>query len=574
MRFILIGTHKTSDKTFNILCDEDSLRFYALAEEADDEEELEYLYDLMSDKSIQEVIEEKLKPYEITNPNMIEALKCAYRTKKEYDLTQAIKKLGAKAKVERTRKNRRKNISYLLILALFGTGFVGDYANSLAVKHHKEAIEESLTNEKEFENYDAIGWALTDNETISNELREVLFNDFNTLVFSDTPMIENRRNKIIKRLENYDFTNLDKTNYQSALEYILFKDSNILNYCFISSLDECANDLPNSEGTIMFGALTYPFKDEVKNILFVSGEKECIKLLANHYNVTEEEIEEIISLIELYTNSTDEDEKVNIYETYQKRLAELLTTYYKNKEEITQFDRYVLASTIFGGDYIITNNVFNEHIWVTHSSDNYEKYTKYYNRYSGEDESMSIYKRKLESLIEKKGSNLDYNDPDCRFLLYLYNFCFQDTFSDRNKDLLSVSSKEELANLIVSRLFVEDDTSFIYIKKEFIYNYFTSGKICEEDIINLVRRLDRDTLSAALYVDTINCLKKEEYINIQDYLQYIEQELNVLKFEEDLYYQVLNSLQNGESLFSEFSILPQYQDYKDPNIKKYILEQE
>ncbi len=86
--------------------------------------------------------------------------------------------------------------------------------------------------------------------------------------------------------------------------------------------------------------------------------------------------------------------------------------------------------------------------------------------------------------------------------------------------------------------------------------------------------IDEDTLLVALYVDTINCLKKESYLNEEDYNGYVKRELKYLeKTNEELYNEAIVALENETSLFERFGLLSNEQEYKNTIIKKYVLLQ-
>lgn len=573
MKYLYIGKKKENNKTKYIYCDERTMRFYAMDESFTNEDDgLEYLYDLMEE----DYEDEHMQPFRIKNPDMIKALTFAYKARKLIGVRQkqeeAYKRLNERDKIQKVKKSRRHMSVWLCCLLLATNQVVYTAASYYFNNKTKAAIEESLTEDKQFENYDAFGWALTDNETLSDDLREVLFSDFNRLIFSDTPILEKDRDKIIKRIEKYDFSDLNRSNYLDALEYILFGKENTIASGVASSLDRCANGDLDPSVSGMFGELTVAFDKNMLDVIFINGASNFKESLANIYCVEKKDIDDALFLLESYINSTDEEEKANYYTLYQEKVASFLSSYYKNKEELTEFDKIILASQIFGGDYYIDNNVFDAYIKVTHSSDDYESYTKYYDQTTKEDTSMFIYQGKLTKLIEEKGTNLDYNDPDCRFLLYLYALCYEDSLAYYNKELFDCTSAQALTNKIINSVF--DEEGFTTVKKEFIYNYFTCGKVNGDDIRRCVSSLHDDAFSIALYVDIINCLKKEDYIPEGYYSGYVERELRCLERENtELYNEAVNALENGESLFDKLSLLPSYQAYKSDEVKKYVLEQ-
>lgn len=569
MKYYYIGKQKDKDETKKIYCDEHNMRFYAMDESFTNEDDgLEYLYDVMDENFQVEGIAE----YEITDPNLIKSLLTCYKIKKNFDFRAKIERIKEKDKLKKVKRVRRSVALGICGLLLIAIPKASDAISAKKAETIRIEMESSLEKDKQFENYDSFGAAITGNHTISDEMIEVLFEDFNRLVFTDTPLTEKVKDKIYKRLSTYDFTELNRSNYIDGLEYILFGSESTVYKCTAISLDSYASADEENKVALMFGELTIPLKEKTPGNILIYGDKSFINQLAKFYNVKKFDIESILYTLECYMNSTDEDEKEKLYQVYQERMAELLTNYYKNKEEITEFDRFILASNIFGGDYRVNNNIFSDYIKITHSSSDYDDYKKYYDRNTNTDVSMMIYQEKLTELIKEKGTNLDYNDPDCRFLLYLYFLCFQDDIPYYNQDLISIKSPEELARIIINDVFSEE--GFMNIKKEFLYSYFTSGHIGKKEAGRLARDLDDDAFSAALYVDTINCLKKEEYLESGLYSGSVSQELRVLGREnEELFNEVINALTEGESLFDKLSFFPGYQAYKSDTVKKYVLEQ-
>lgn len=571
MRYLYIGKKNEKDKIQYIYCDEIHLRFYAVDELIEDDG-LEYIYELMPN----DYEDENMRAYRITDSNLIKALTIALKIRKAMEIkTKQIeehKKTKEKIRVKEAKKLHKKLILVLSLIVLYSSIFTFEKIDEHISNKHQYLVEKALTEEQQFENYDTFGVSLIGNKTISDDMREILFADFNRLSFSNIPILEKDLSKITKRIDNYDFTGLDRTNYLNALEYIIFGNhDSIANKCFISSLDQYANGELDKSLVYMFGELTIPLKINVPDKIFDDDEK-FKKYIAESYNVSKDKIDFILYILECYANSTDELEKKNYYTIYQRELASLFSIYYQNKEELSEFDRIVLASQIFGGDYYIDNNIFNKYIKVTHSSKEYTSYAKYYAQSTKEDVSMLVYQEKLEELIKNKGTYLDYSDPDCRFLLYLYTLCYKDNLPYYNNELLNVKSPDELANLIVKRVF--DTDGYVFLKKEFLYNYFTCGKINPDDIKRIYESLDNDALSVSLYVDVINCLKMEESIESNYYSGYLNKALSFLECNnEELYKEAKLSLETGESLFDNLSFFPAYQSYKSENVKKYIREQ-
>ena len=489
MKYFYVGKYKVNNEQKDIYCDEFNGKFYAVNESFKNiDDGLIYLDDLM-DKNYQN---EEMKPYEIKEPNLLLTLKSAYACKKMLNIKAAQARLNEKSKIQLKQKWKLfiiANVYFPCLISL--TGLVHLNGKNLISLYYNNKIEESLTEEQKQENFENIYNAISTNETISFELHLSLVKDFAVLRDSDVPLFEEKLSEIVKRIEIYDFTGLDETNYLFSLEYILFGEKSPVNKCVVTSLDSYANNKDNTIA-MMFGELTIPMNEPILDTLFAFSDKAFIERLATCYGVKDDQIEKTIELLDAYINSTDEEEKNNLYILYQKNVAALLTTHYKNVNTTNEFSQFVLASQAFDGDYIVDNNIFSSIITITHSSRKYESYTKYYDFKTKADISMVFYQEKLVELIRSKGNKLDYNDSDCRFLLYLYYLCYQDDLSYFNKDLLEISSAEELADLIIRDVFDED--GYVVVPKEFLYTYLTSGKICLYDLQKLVTNIDKDTL--------------------------------------------------------------------------------
>lgn len=435
MRYFYVGKYKANNEQKDIYCDEFNGRFYVVNKTFENlDDGLIYFYDLM-DKNYQN---EEMKPYEIKDPGLLLTLKSAYVCKKTLNINEAQARLNEKSKIQMKNKQKIYIAELATIVLISLRSFVYYNSTYLLQLHYNNKIKKSLTEEQKLENFECIYNAIRDNKTISFELHLSLVKDFTVIRDSDVPLFEEKLSEIVKRIETYDFTGLDSTNYLFSLEEILFGEKNPINKCVVSSLDSYANNKDNTIA-MMFGELTTPMNEPILDTLFAFGDKALIKRLATYYGVKDDKIEETIELLDAYTNSTDEEEKNYLYMLYQKNVAALLMTYYKNVNTVSEFSQFVLASQMFDGDYIVDNNIFSSVITITHSSRKYESYTKYYDFRTKADISMAFYREKLVELIRSKGNKLDYNDPDCRFLLYLYNLCYQDFLSNYNKDLLEMS---------------------------------------------------------------------------------------------------------------------------------------
>lgn len=580
MRYTYVAEGTFDGKRFCIYRDSATKKFYAVDENFEIEDsDLTYLYDIMDNTRE----DESLRPYEITNEKMLQALEEAYQINKNNNIKNKIK-----ARNERIRKEKRKFKRDMFIMgALVFTlslarNPISKQVEALKDHYRLKKIEAYLGLEKEAIYFDNIGWLIVQNKTISEELQEVLFKDlielqkkssfeYNVFTVADPEALEKKSKEIEKRLCEYDFTGLNETNYQSALEYIIFGAKSTVNRCVTLSLDSYTKGVEN-DVAVLFGELALPLNDNGISTIFIEGDKGFVKTLADIYGVENKEIESILDILMQYIESTDEEEKNNLKSKYQAQVGNLITDYYRSQFGLGDFDRLLLASQIYDGEYLVYNNLFEDNIIVIHSSRDYKSYNRYFSR-SGKDEiSMDIYRKKLINLIEEKGAKLDYNDPDCRFLLYLYALCYDDSLPYYNKDLMDAENTQALADILIGDVF--DKEGLTQVNKEFIYNYFTSGQINIDDLLGYLDMEEDDALSLALYIDFVNCLKKENYISENDYSGLVSKAISLLTHKHEELDSIINThLEDEMSLFKEFKIFPSKQKYKDEQIKKYALEQ-
>lgn len=571
MRYEYVASCKSDNDQFIIYRDSVTKKFYAVESNYEIEDpDLDYIIDY----SFNTQEDESLKSNEITNKNMIKALEEVYQIGKHNYIKNKIEARNERIKEEK--KIYRRNI--ILLIHLVTSLLIARPHVSMAVQefrnnHHLKQIEASLDNDNQFTVYYSFCESLIINKTLSDDLLKTLFKDFNRLVFSDTPIFENNADAINKRLREYDFTNLNETNYESALEYIIFGRKTAVSKCATLSLISYANNCEN-DVSMLFGELTLPFCDkDILETIITKNDKAYIKEVSEYYSVSEDKVETALNLLKHYAESTDWTEKIELKAAYQKIIHDILTSYYVDRGILTEFDHLVLASEIYDGTQNVYNNIFSDYITVSHSSREYPLYKRYFSKeLSKKEVSMNIYKDKLTTLIEEKGDNLDYNDPDCRFMLYLYTLCINDSIISQNKDLLSSETAEDIAEIIINDVF--DNEGSTRINKEFLYTYFTCGKININDLRNYLQLDERDGLSVSLYVDFLNCLKKEDYISETEYSGIVDKVISNLKL---INYRLVGtmeeSLNSGESMFEEFKLLPQIQEYKEESVKKLVVEQ-
>lgn len=568
MKYFYLGKYKIGRETKNIYYSEEDDKFYA------------------TNLNLENKSEIVSKLFEITNTAEIEALKIFYFYKKEYDKKMQEEKI--QEEIERLNfekiiqdEDRKLNnikcfgkIGALLVAGAISVILLKEPLNSLKLHYKNALISDAKKDEKQEEIYNKFREAISANKTISKELYNILINNFNALKSADAPLLDNQVKAIIKRLNDYDFSYINKTNYIDTFEYILFGKRGPIYKGIVYSLDDYANNSISADANL-FGDLSVAYNYYLLDITLIDGERGYIKELAMCYHTNEKNIEDLLDMLNSYYECENDSDKENIKRLYYEKLSGILTNFFKNKENLTDLDRNILGSQIFMGPNILINNLFNDCISISYECEEYGLYDRYFDRIYGLDISKYVYREKLETLISEKGNNLDYNNPDSRFLIYLYLLCYKDNISYHNGDLVNCKTSEELADLIVKRLF--DDEGFTTINPEFIYGYLTNGTINTNDLeneINLTDSFQLDALEIALGVEYINCLKKEcpKENKGEDYL---ERDFAHLKYiDEDIYNLIAEALKKDESIFINFKMLPISQEYKSEKIKKYILKQE
>ncbi|MDE5631080.1 MAG: hypothetical protein K2I70_05715, partial [Bacilli bacterium] len=323
--------------------------------------------------------------------------------------------------------------------------------------------------------------AIASNSTINEELKEVLKKDFETLVESKVYIPDSFAFKryttdgICSRLMSTDFSDYDETNYTEVLAYILFNNNDIVASSLACELDECANNRQASIQSILFGSLYTEDKDGLLNAIFNHGTSEFAKDLAEVYNVDKKEITSLLKLINDYNNAKTDEERKSIESSFYAKLAPIMSNYYHNNN-IKEIDKFILASQVYNGNFKYINNLFSDTLTITYEDPDYGVYNLYYDTQTGTDISQAVYFEKLVRLIQEKGNNLDYNDPDSRFLLYLTITACEDKLYYYTNEVTNCLTPRDLAQEIMARVFSIDD-GFTNINPQVLYAYFSTGKI-------------------------------------------------------------------------------------------------
>ncbi|MDE6292518.1 MAG: hypothetical protein K2L98_02425, partial [Bacilli bacterium] len=304
-----------------------------------------------------------------------------------------------------------------------------------------------------------------------------------------------------------------------------------------------------------------------------------IDIVADAYGVTPKEIEELTDLIDKYYRGSREEQR-EAYDEFQKKLGDMLIRYYQNKGKLNEYEQFVLVSDIYNSgissasDILKTvdvdNNMFNDYIIIKVRDFEYGHYNLYFDPKTHENMTEEVYQEKLIKLFETKGSNLDYSDPDCRFLVYLYILSYKDKlFMETKSELFTSKTPEELANYITRSIFnIYDD---VKMDPEFLYGYLSGGKVNFNEMFREVYSFSGDTLSVSLLIEYLRCLKHEMLDGNLSEEAYKEQ---FEKLTDDFYYPeteaiVESAVDNDESTLSDFSLPIFSIEYSNGEIQKY-----
>lgn len=522
----------------------------------------------------------------ITNPNEIKALKIAYESiknyeKKEKDLNKAIKSLNKKDREEKLANNRRKNIFiFYSFITLTLIAFHSEI-QTLA-SHLSETLEEvvdayHMSNQNDEEHFNSFKSSIDANSTMSEDLKEIFKNIFANLVESDAFIRNHQVKDMCHRFKNFNFENYDESNYLNALPYIIFGENNGFNKLVSKSLAESASDLEPSEESLMLGLLNILGDGESLTQIFIGGKDNYIEDLAKTYNVSESEINDLLNLIISYSESKDGNFRDETKKAYYQKLGSILLDYYHNKGDYSSIDYLVLSSQVFDGNFNINNNIFTNLVVINVDDPTYGKYSLYYDAKTGEDISYLVYYEKLVELINNKGNNLDYDDPDSRFLIYLMYLTYTDSWDFEYYEFEDINTSEDLAKKFINNIFY-GSYGRVSVNPAFLYAYLSNGKINIPDIIGEVKNLETNAFSVALFKELDSCIRidlNKSNMSYDDYNEVLVKKLDNLKEnDENLYNLLMNSIVDDTSFFTEFKLSPFTYTLSSGDIKKYIYEPE
>lgn len=459
-----------------------------------------------------------------------------------------------------------KKICIITLTSIFTFKTVNLISNVLLPKI-QSVVEEN--NEEHKADANSFDDSLDQNTTLSDEIKELLKKDLTYLV-NYVSVYPNTQEAINKRIDKYDFSNITQDNYNECLMRIIFANDDNLSRMLTNSLIEASHNLTISDDTILLGELLIEFtKDDLTNLIN-SGTQKFNKLLASSLNIDIDDANLLLMTIQEYKSTQDEETKGELI----KLISTNLTRKYKENNIDNDYSQIILSSNMYNGPFRIINNIFANNIIFAVNDPNYQEYYLYYDRNTLKDISLDIYKDKLRNMIDEKGSNLDYNDPDCRFIFYLYYLCFHDTYHSEYQNILSIDNANNLTDEIINRVFSSEQ--FVDLNKEFLYGYLCNGNLCFKDLPYEIRYIDEYSFDVAMFREYQICIEKElESMNIteeerSELLDKIEDWINrKLESEnEELYNEYIKAIENDSSLFQDFSIYGDY-EYQNEDIKKY-----
>lgn len=526
--------------------------------------------------------EAKEKAVLITNPYEIAALKSAYESIRIYEdkekrLKRDIKVLSKKSQEEALEKEKRKKKAFYFSCIFMALIALQPQINSLVddagIKIENMIDDYRANHQNDEKHLDEFYKSVQKNTTMSDELKELFNSIFLTLVKSDAYLSDSQVRDICRRLEEFDFTYHNEKTYVYSLPYIIFGDNNYFNRLVTDALDESAN---NHEPTdlSMFGMLNVGVSDKLLTSIFTGGEEAYIKELAKIYNTTEDNIQELLYTINNYRHTANKDFKSSLKRKFNQNFGSILLDYYRDKEQgdYREIDYLILSSQIFDGDFTVNNNMFSDIITIHHKDATYGEYDLYYDSLTGEDISYRVYYEKLVELIKDKGNNLDYDDQDSRFLIYLVTLAYDDCWDYEIDEFINCKTAEDLAQKIINNIFY-GRYSLVNINPSFLYSYFYNGQINLSDIISEINTPSNDALSLALFKEFDHCIRMDlnkKGLSHDEYNAKLTKIFNAIqKDNEDLYDLLMKSIIDDASLLSSLKLAPFEYTLTDNDIKKY-----
>ncbi len=573
--YAYIGTYFDHGRKKEIYYDQTLDKFYALP--------LDYFDKNTSAKR-------NIQNYEILFNDELKLLRSIqkYNAQKEAQKREEVKRLEqemAKREEEQKQKlEKRENLINAIkkgvIVVLCCSALISAYVFSkdyVQEKYNDSIDSLESPEEDKIENISAITDAIMVNDTIPNKVKECWLNDFTYLFREDIYIPKSKVNGMVGRLTKGDFSTIDESDYNTILSKVIFNEDSAVAYALTASLDECANNREPGVDSHLLGLLTIKNPKNYLNQVFLYGPDRIVDVLANNYNVSKDKIQELIDLLDKFYY-TDESLKDESARELKGKISAILTAYYQDKK-LNEYDQFVLASDIYNpqSDKIsINNNIFNDSIIVTVSSDKYGPYELYFDRSTNANISASIYQQKIIDLLKEKGSNLDYNDPDCRFLLYLFSLGYRDQKSyEEGYALTNPQTPEELATHLMDSVF--DYLDNVQINSGFLYGYLSNGQVNLEDVRAKINGIyPYDEFSISLFVEYIKCLQIEVqngHLTEEEFQKYYDDVTYTLnRVYPRLAHYIDETIENNGTLLINFSLPINSNQQLDSKVKKYVNE--
>mgnify|MGYP001079286733 FL=1 len=586
-RYVYIGSYieKGEEKKiyYNAILD----KFYAVPADFFDKQKdgLEYLDDLIPE----DFEDPDIKPYEITNKSELQGLKSVvnFNARIDREDTKEKQNNASKKNIENGSKEKRKH-HYKKAIAACYLMTLAYKPYEKEIKEHIDVLAESLENREatKARYLDKVTEAIKDNSTIADDIKILWTNDF-TYLFNDELFITNSQvADITKRISEGDFQDVNSDNYILELSRVIFGDDYSIYVGLTNQLDDMANEkeriIPLDSN--LFGYLSLGVQKELLKDTIIFGKDKYIEVLANTYGVSGDEIKELTDLLDRYYHSTGKLQD-DYYSLYIEKLGNILIKYYKKKGILSEYEQFVLVSDIYNvGIYSaadvfktveINNNLFNDMVVVTVRDNVYGHYNLYFDSITHANITTAFYLEKLAELIKNKGENLDYQDPDSRFLVYLFTLSEKNTLRDEEKKELFTSTDAcELADYITSSIF--DTYDYIRMNPEFAYSYFSNGQINYDEMFSEINDVSRDTLSMAIFIEYERCLRHEVLDGNLSEEKYREQYEEILRkialYNTELKKIVEDAINSEEPIFKSFNIPLKDSECIDEAIKKYTYQ--
>lgn len=563
--FIKIGTYYDKILYYNI----ENSNFYAIDESIEDPN-IAFLKEESEFDRIKWLADAK-----ITNDDEIKAIRMANayileQIAKEIVMQSKISKMQALEKAQKViasrRRKRNQIISIVLLCTLFFHRDIINLGNNLKLKVQEGIDDYHHTHQNDDQHLNIFLESLDTNETLDAKVRLAIQSDLNTLVMSDIYIPDNVVKDIGTRISEYDFSNITEDSYIYILPYLIFGESNIVTNMVTEELDEYTNNRAISPSSILFGELIRGDHIKLLEDLFKYGSNSFIKDLAKTYNVSEDEINNLLSIIELVKALPNEAR----IDEYHQLLGNMIIDCLKGKS-VSAYDQYLLSSQIFGGDNEVSNNIFADYNKITVINEDYKKYDLYFDPSSGVDFSLGVYYEKLTKLIKDKGGNLDYQDSDSRFLMYLLYLTHTNPWEYDEDMFTSINTYDEYASSIFSKICLSN-TGTVNINPEFIYAYLSSGYINFSELVSATRAPFANEYSIILFREYYACLMEEIKDEDISYSSYEDKFNNIFKQiknnDINLYNMLMDSLSLNKPLMDNMNLFPLNDDSND--IKKNV----